>query len=1226
MEKANNHDSSKMQFPVVGIGASAGGLEAVKSFLKALPAKSGMAFVFVQHLSPEHESVLPELLQKVAPFPVQQITDNVHLEQDHLYIIPENKVVTAVDGALRLAPIDKGNSKTKTNTIDLFFSSLGVVHQSYAIGVVLSGALNDGTLGLQVIKSYGGLTFAQDEESAAFDSMPASAVKSGAVDFVLSPEKIAERIIATNHPFHTDYSQTDESGTSPQQDGEIFKKILTVLRVRRGVDFTYYKQNTLKRRIIRRMALNKIDKPDNYLNYLRENKAEQDALYNDMLISVTNFFRDPASFDFLCDTLFPAMLSKKNSNEALRIWVAGCATGEEAYSMAMCLQEHLGDKASAIKIQIFATDISETAIAKARNGIYRHAEMEGVSPSRLQQFFIKQDGSFQVTKAIRDMCVFAHHNLLKDPPFSKIDLVSCRNVLIYLEPVLQKKALTTFHYSLNEDGYLMLGKSESIGINTDIFQAYKNAEKIYQRKGPPGRFTNVASRDTEQSFRDIDKNTQKESTESDIFKIADEAMLANFMPASVLVNEKFDIIQFRGSTETWLVPPIGKPSFNVLKMAREGLSFELRNLLLSASKTDQPVRKFAVFFKMNDLQHFVNIQAMKLLQDSEIHYLIVFQSASSTGIQPNMFDNGQSTEEMNYNAAELRIEHLERELIQTRADMRAVTDAQETANEELQSANEELLSGSEELQSLNEELETSKEELQSTNEEILVVNKELLERNDQLNDARLYTEGIVNTIRDPLLILDNHLRVKRATAGFYSKFKTNEKETEGHYLYDLSNGQWNIPKLRELLENVLPAKKELEDFDVTQVFSLLGKRSMCLNARQIENLNGEPLILLAIEDITYKRKVEEGLVEAERLLSESRERLKFAVDSAGLGTWDYDPQTKDLIWDKRCKEIYGYEPRALVDMASFYKVIYPDDRVRVENKINETLQDPKLGEYDAEYRTVPIDGRVKWLKAKGRVYYDEDGKAIRFIGTLLDITFQKLIDDATRELLIKKDEFISIASHELRTPITSLKVALQMIERTTSKNEEMKGLQSLVVKSLKQVDKLIELIKDLLDVTKMQAGKLELRKSEFNLGELIDECCGELQAQPKSHQLIVKGNANFDIYADRNRIEQVLVNLISNAIKYSPESDKVIIDVEQVDKGVKIAVTDFGIGIPQNKIPLIFDRFYRVDDHNQKYAGLGLGLYISAEIVRRHKGQINIESKEGQGSTFWFVIPQVKGI
>ena len=1219
MGKKSNDDISNVQFPVVGIGASAGGLDAVRAFLKAMPAKSGMAYVFIQHLSPQHESNLPEILQKVAPFPVHEITDNIHLEPDNLYIIPENKAVTATDGVLKLAPLEK--NKKKGNTIDLFFSSLGVVHQSYAVGVVLSGALTDGTLGLQVIKSYGGLTFAQDQSSAAFDSMPNSAIRAGVVDFVLPPEKIAERLIAINYPFHSDYLKDGKSGSLPQQDEEVFKQILTVLRVRRGVDFTYYKQSTLKRRIIRRMALSKIEKPVDYLVFLRENKSEQDALYNDMLISVTNFFRDTQSFEFLCNTIFPKLIDTKSISEPFRIWIAGCATGEEAYSMAICLQEQLGDKAAAMKIQIFATDISETAITKARTGIYRPTELTGISSSRLEQFFSKIDGSYQVSKIIRDMCVFAHHNLLKDPPFSKIDLVSCRNVLIYLEPVLQKRALTTFNYSLNDDGYLMLGKSETIGSNTDIFKAFNSAEKIYQRKGPLGRFMMVNSPGREKTFREIDKNTQKDGESKDVFKIADEVMLTNFMPASVLVNEKFDIVQFRSITEMWLVPPTGKPSYNILKMAREGLVFELRNLLHLAAKSPVPVRKFGIFFKVNDLQHFVNIQALRLTDTPEQHYLVVFQPASSTGIQPGMFETGNAPEDMNYNAAELRIEHLERELIQTRADMRIISEEQETANEELQSANEELLSGGEELQSLNEELETSKEELQSTNEEILIVNKELIDRNEQLNYARQYTDGIVNTIRDPLIILDKNFRIKRATDGFYKKFNTTEKETEGQYLYELGNHQWDIPKFRELMENVLPAKKEITDFEVTHLFPAIGKRTMYLNARQIDNINGEQLILLALEDITDKRKVEAGLAEAERLLIESKERLKFAIDSAGLGTWDYDPQARGLIWDKRCKEIFDLSPTSTIDARALLAMIHPDDRKRVENHVKQTLIAGGFGEFDIEFRTTAIHEKTKWLKAKGRAYFNDKGIAIRFIGTLLDITVQKLIDEATRELLKNKDEFISIASHELKTPITSLKAALQMIERMTSKSEEMKPALGFVQKGIKQVDKLIELIKDLLDVTKIQAGKLELKKTNFIINDLIAECGEELQAHSQKHQLLIEGDTNIEVHADRNRMEQVLINLLSNAIKYAPGTDKVVIKVTKVDEGTKIAITDFGIGIPKAKQQYLFDRFYRVDDTSQKYAGLGLGLYISSEIVRQHKGHINIESEEGKGSTFWFVIP-----
>jgi len=1218
MAKIKSDEPSDTQFPVVGIGASAGGLEAVKSFLHALPEKPGMAFVFIQHLSPQHQSILPEILQRFSPFPVQQITDNLHLEKDHLYIIPENKIVTVVDSVLKLAPIDK---KHKGNTIDLFFSSLGVVYQSFAVGVVLSGALNDGTLGLQVIKSYGGLTFAQDEGTAAFDSMPKSAIKAGAVDFVLSPEKIAEQLVAINDPFHTDYSATEKTEGTPQKDEEVFKQILTVLRVRRGVDFSYYKKSTLKRRIIRRMALAKTEKPVNYLAFLRENKAEQDALYNDMLISVTNFFRDPQSFDLLCGTIFPAIVSKKIDGEALRIWVAGCATGEEAYSMAICLQEQLGDKAAAMKIQIFATDISEIAIAKARIGVYRPNELEGISPSRLQQFFTKLDGNYQVAKTIRDMCVFAQHNLLKDPPFSKIDLVSCRNVLIYLEPTLQKKALTTFHYSLNEGGFLMLGKSETIGTNTDIFTAYNNSEKIYHRKGPLGRFMNVASYGKEKSFREIDRSVQKENSGKDIYKLADDAILANFMPPAVLVNEKFDIVQFRGSTELWLVPPSGKPSFNVIKMAREGLAFELRNVMHLVLKTKVPAKKLAVFFKVNNVQHYVNIHAVPINGGPEPYFLIVFENAAVTGTPQSLVINNFIPEDLSHNESEARIVQLEKELSQARSDMRAITEEQETANEELQSANEELLSGSEELQSLNEELETSKEELQSTNEEIMIVNKELLDRNEQLNNSRLYVEGIVNTVRDPLLILDGNLVIKRATEGFYKKFQTDEKHTEGRYIYELGNGQWNIPQLKELLENILPERKELEDFEVTNAFPDVGKKTMLLNARQINSFNGESLILLAIEDITYKRKVEEGLALAERLLNESKDRLKFAVDSAGLGTWDYEPQSGEMVCDKRCREIYAFSATQQVNFKLFQRAVFADDLSHFNSRIKDALNNVNSGNFDAEYRIVIPDEKPRWVKAKGKVYFNEQGKATRFVGTLLDITFEKLLDETTRELLKKKDEFISIASHELKTPITSLKGALQMIERKFPRNEETMVINGFIQKAIKQVDKLVELIGDLLDVTKIQAGKLVLRKTNFLVDELLQECCDELRPGAPDHELIIEGDKNVEINADRNRLEQVLINLVSNAIKYSPEGKKVIINVARTNTCVKFSVTDFGIGIPKNKIPLLFDRFYRVDDVSQRYAGLGLGLFISSEIVKRHGSHINVDSKEGKGSTFWFELP-----
>ncbi|MDB5126034.1 CheR family methyltransferase, partial [Mucilaginibacter sp.] len=1130
---------SPNQFPVVGIGASAGGLNAVKQFLQAVPAKSGIAYVFIQHLSPTHESLLPGILKKLANIPVHQITNNIHLEPDNLYIIPNNKIVTATDGILKLAPLDEKHHKVKI--IDLFFSSLAAVHQGYAIGVVLSGLLDDGTLGLQAIKAYGGITFAQDKASAAFDDMPTNAINTGTVDFVLSPEKIAEHIIAINYPFNLNNQQTELLDATAQKDEDVFIRLLKVLLTRRGVDFTYYKKSTLKRRIIRRMALNNIGKPEHYLSYISENKSEQDALYNDMLISVTNFFRDPESFELLCTTVFPALLKQKADNGSLRVWVAGCATGEEAYSMAICLQELMGDKASAIKIQVFASDISETAIKKARAGVYRPADLDGLSPLRLQQFFTKQNSNYRVNKEIRDMCVFAHHNLLKDPPFSKMDLVSCRNVLIYLEPVLQKKALASFHYALNEEGLLLLGKSESINNNPELFAAYNHQEKLFRKKGVNSRFMHVTSRGREQNFKDIDISIRKESGKPDIFKIADDIILAKYSPSGVLINDEFDIIQFRGKTDTWLALPSGKASLNLLKMAREGLAFELRNLLQQAKKTNTAVSKSSVLFKSGNEQAYVNMDVAPLPGTEHQHYLVLFKEDLTHDIHVSGAD---TTEQAGNHLSHLRIEQLESELMQTRADMRAVTDEQEAVYEELQSANQELLSGSEEMQTINEELETSREELQSTNEEINIVNNELTDRNEELNNARTYTEGIINTIGDPLIILDKDLRVKRATNGFYTKFKVTDKETEGRYIYDLGNLQWDIPALREMLEKILPEKKVVSDYQVTHVFPTIGRKVMCLNARQFEKINGDQLILLAIEDITDKRKVEEGLAEVEKLFKESKERLKLAVDAAGLGTWDYNSLTGELIWDHRCKEMFNLSLNDSITYDRFIDLIHTEDRKKVDKALKRALAGRDDGEYDEEFRTAEALGKkFKWLKFKGKAYFDTDGVAYRFVGTSLDITVQKMLDEATIELLKQKDDFMSIASHELKTPITSLKASLQLLDKLKD-NPTSVMLPKLIGVANKSMEKVNSLVEDLLNVSKLNQGQLHLHKTHFVISDVIEGCCHDVRAAGIFNIKTV-GNKTLEVFADAGRIEQILVNFVNNAIKYAPQSKEILINIEK---------------------------------------------------------------------------------
>jgi two-component system CheB/CheR fusion protein len=837
--KAKPGTLSPNAFPVVGIGASAGGLDAFKKLLTAIPEDSGMAYVLVQHLDPNHESLLPALLQKVTKIPVLEISDDIKVLADHIYIIPSNKMLVATDGILKLSPrAEKGK---RNLPIDIFFASLAEVHQAFAIGVVLSGTGSDGTKGLRAIKEQGGITFAQDEASAAYPEMPANAVQAAVVDFILSPGEIPGKLAEIKE--RIGLSDKDIENAAPREE-DVFKKILSLLRLRKGTDFTYYKQTTIRRRILRRMLLNKNEETEAYLLFLQKNKTEQDALYQDLLIPVTAFFRDEKVFEHLCESVFPRIAKNKAPGEPIRIWVAGCSTGNEAYSIAVCLKEFLGT--SLVKAQVFATDISEPAIIKARAGIYKKSETEGITAQRLGEFFTKKGDTYQVNKEVRDMCVFAVHNFLKDPPFGKIDMVSCRNVLIYMEAYLQKKALTTFHYALNPKGFLLLGRSETTAGVAELFAATGKNYKLFSRKDSPGRFMQVTTQRSEKILHELSFEPSGEKMGTDFQKTADDIMLRKYTPAGVVVNEAMDIVHFRGNTGAYLEQAPGKPSHNLIKMAKNGLAFELRNILHKSKKENTAVSKNNIPLQVNGSQHLITIEAIPLHNIVEPHYLVLFHDNFLN--TNNGAGSSKTATKIKKDAGSLRIQELETELMQTREDMRSITEEQEAANEELQSANEELLSGSEELQSLNEELETSKEELQSSNEELISLN-------EQISAARHYAESIVATLREPVLVLDMNLRVKTANSAFYTTFRTQRQDTEGVMIYDLGNRQWNIPQLRTLLEEILPKKTVITDFEVMHDFPLLGERAILLNARELtREKTEEKLILLSIEDITERKQ------------------------------------------------------------------------------------------------------------------------------------------------------------------------------------------------------------------------------------------------------------------------------------------------------------------------------------------------------------------------------------
>jgi two-component system CheB/CheR fusion protein len=745
---------------VVGIGASAGGLEAFEQLLKAMPNDTGMAFVLVQHLAPKYESMLSELLGKAANMPVIEVTEGMAVKANHVYVIPPNADMSIADSVLHLSPPSRDRGMRMP--IDSFFQSLAESYQNRAVGVILSGTASDGTLGLQHIKAMGGVTFAQDEESAKYNAMPRSAIAAGNVDFVLRPDAIARELKRiANHPH---VFSADEKAEEPVVPDETLNKIFLLLRNVSRVDFSYYKLGTMKRRITRRMVLRKIDSLQEYLQYLRKHRDEVEALFDDVLINVTSFFRDADSFETLKKAALPMIMSHKAPNAPIRMWVPGCSTGEEAYSLAIALLEFLGEKASNLQIQIFATDLSENIISKARTGVYPENIAADITPDRLRRFFRKADSGYQINKNIRDMCVFAQQDLTKDPPFSKLDLISCRNVLIYMSQVLQKRILPIFHYALNPSGILFLGSSETVGSFNDFFAPVDKKHKIYSKKivHSPINLAFVPRYEPEEHH----EWKAEAPRNADLQKIAEQMLLNRYSLASVMVDEQLDIVQFIGHTGRFLDPVPGDASLNLLRMVKTGMHMELRAAFQKA-KRDGGARKEGILVEHDGSLKTVNFEiiSVKNVPGLEHYRLVVFEEADREVPSP-----GKGKEPPAKKAGKVKmsqIEHenrrLTEELEATREYLQSIIEEQRTTNEELRSANEEIQSSNEELQSINEEMETAKEELQSTNEELTTVNEELQNRNDELSKVNSDLNNLLSSVNIPIIMLGNDLRVRRFT-------------------------------------------------------------------------------------------------------------------------------------------------------------------------------------------------------------------------------------------------------------------------------------------------------------------------------------------------------------------------------------------------------------------------------------------------------------------------------
>ncbi|WP_020588479.1 chemotaxis protein CheB [Desulfobacter curvatus] len=795
-------------FPVVGLGASAGGLEALKAFFAKVPPKSGMAFIVLVHMAPNQPSLMQELLQKISSIPVSTAEDATPLEPNRAYIIPPNKDISIYNGNIQLLDM---TTKRGLLPIDFFFRSLAQDQGNHAAAIVLSGMGTDGTLGIKEIKVNDGLVFVQSEDSAGYDGMPRSAINTGIVDMIMAPADMPEKLI--QYFSHAVPRSQDTPAGLPFKEESWIHKIYAILRSHVGHDFSSYKLNTILRRINRRMSLNHISRHEIYVRYLRENPEEIDALFRELLIGVTNFFRDPESFEVLKTDVLPDLLGSLRPDATFRAWIPGCSTGEEVYSLAIILKEVLDKNPNRINLQIFGTDIDNRAISKAREGVYPFSIKADLGEERVNRFFIKEGDFYRIRKEIRDCVVFSVQNIIKDPPFSRLNLMCCRNLLIYLNSDAQKKLLPLFHYTLTPGGVLMLGSSETIGGATDLFQVINKKWRIFRRQEVSKAMRHLVNFPTGPLDIEHPKDSSVGTSQIKTFDssyLTQKVVLEQFAPTAVLTNTDGDIINIQGRTGKYLETPSGPLTNNLLDMAREGLRIELSAALRAAGSSGVKVTKRRLSVKTNGDYQLIDLHVCPLKKPDELagRLLVVFEDIKSESLDEagNLVGKDASS------LAPPRITELERELQTTRESHQTTIEELESSNEELKSTNEEIQSANEELQSTNEELESSKEELQSLNEELQTVNAELQGKVEELSAAHDDMRNLLNSTEIANIFVDNNMRVRRFTPEatmIINLIQTDIGRPIQHVVSNLKYGNM-IKDLENVLQYLTPVETEVQ--------------------------------------------------------------------------------------------------------------------------------------------------------------------------------------------------------------------------------------------------------------------------------------------------------------------------------------------------------------------------------------------------------------------------------
>ncbi len=970
-------------FPIVGIGASAGGLEAFEAFFHACPADTGMAFVLVPHLDPGHESLLTEILQRSTAMPVVEALDQIAVAPNQVYVIPPNREMSIINGVLQLHLPEQPRGQRMP--IDGFLRALAEDQAERAVGIILSGTATDGTLGLRAIFGAGGVCLVQDPANARYDGMPQSAIAAGYATHILPVEEMPAMLqqLAKRPAYGLGFP-----AIQPEHTLSGINQILSQLRSATGHDFSLYKKSTIGRRIERRMVQHAIDDLAVYARFLKENPVEIQALFKELLINVTNFFRDPEAFIALKMSILPPLLAAKPVGSVFRVWVAGCASGEEAYSIAMVLQELLDEESITRPplwdFQIFATDLDDDAIATARVGSYPPNIAQDVTPVRLHQFFVKDsDGRFgyKVKKNIREKVVFAVHSVIKDPPFTKLDLLSCRNLLIYLESEQQERLVPSFHYALNPDGVLFLSSSESIANHPELFAALDRKWKFYRAKATTPRSVSVIRHDLNWNFMQPPETAVTVAVglprTSNIAELSQRALLQAFAPTAVTTDLQGNILYVHGDAGNYLRPPPGPINTQVVEMALDGLQLELRAALLAAAKLAKPTINREVVLSGDDGgSRTVSFSVRPLpgqASDGENLLLVSFQDvAAPTATRRPRGKGGKGGGAAATSAETVRVAELEREVAYARENLQSTIEAQQASNEELKSANEELQSTNEELQSTNEELETSKEELQSLNEEVLTVNSELNAKVEQLSGIQNDMKNLMDNINTGTLFLDHQLAIRRYTREALKIYPLIVSDI-GRPLADIQSSfdsQSLLAELQVVLDTLIPKEREVRTADGKWYLARIQPY------RTLDNvIEG---VVLTFTEVTHFKRLSDAVQRNEAILATAQE-------IAHLGSWELEVDTGRAHWSDEMFKLFGYpvssQPMALDDVL---KTLSADDRARVNAAIQSAVA--HRTPYDITYRITRQDGTQREIRSRALLMADASGHITHLVGTSLDVT------------------------------------------------------------------------------------------------------------------------------------------------------------------------------------------------------------------------------------------------